>query len=117
MNHSDEAPSNRTAGHDLANGHSDSSKQDVTPTRVRVAPVLVEPLDDAPPSSWFPPSSVHSCDPEHTIKTGAAYLGVDPESLRARCELAAERGQDTVRLGKGVTARRVGESWCIRIVG
>lgn len=80
------------------------------------APTLVEPIEEGgPPSSWFPPSSVQSLDPDHTIKTVAAYMGVDPESLRARCDAAARRAQSLVRLGKGIVARRVGESWAIRI--
>jgi hypothetical protein len=55
--------------------------------------------DGPPPSTVEPPRSkapesegVHSSGSDHTIRTAAAFLGVDPNTLRKQCSEAPAAG-------------------------
>jgi len=78
-------------------------------------------LGDVPIPSSLPPipasapesDVVHSSGSLHTIRTAAAHLGVNPDTLRAQCRNAA-RENGIARLGEGMIAFKVGKHWRVR---
>ena len=71
-----------------------------------------EIAEPAPPSA-IESATVRSSGAFHTIRTAAAHMGVDPDTLRRQCRNATLNG-GVADLGEGIFAFKVGKFWRVR---